>query len=259
MKLQHTTLLAIPVYNEQDHIRPVLSAVIPRAGDILVIDDGSDDLTPRILTEFPVEIVRHAINRGYGRSMQQILHWAVDNGYEWVVTMDCDLQHEPAALPLFAEMIAMNQCDVISGSRYLQEAEMIDQPPVERRTINQLITTEINHRLGLELTDAFCGFKAYRTACVAGLPLDIDGYDFPMQFWVAAAAADLRISEVPVDLIYNDPNRSFGGPLDDPGHRLSVYRKTLHRALLRHRDSLDPSAYEDLLQQVTGAVSQGTP
>jgi dolichol-phosphate mannosyltransferase len=95
------------------------------------------------------------------------------------------------------------------------------------------MTRLINERLGLSLTDAFCGFKAYRTAACAPLELDVDGYDFPMQFWVQAARHGLRIQEIPVRLIYNDPDRSFGGPLDDPENRRAVYEATFHRALLR--------------------------
>ena len=80
--------------------------------------------------------------------------------------MDCDEQHEPAAIPEFIEAIGQNDADVISGSRYVSEASMVDTPPEERRMINSMITQELNQTLGLELTDAFCGFKAYRVAGV---------------------------------------------------------------------------------------------
>jgi dolichol-phosphate mannosyltransferase len=109
-----------------------------------------------------------------------------------------------------------------------------------------MLTDELNRRLGLRLTDAFCGFKAYRVAPLADLELDIDGYDFPMQFWVQAAAAGLRIGEIPVRLIYNDPGRSFGGPLDDADNRLAVYRRTFERELIRCAGRLPVEATADL-------------
>jgi dolichol-phosphate mannosyltransferase len=87
--------------------------------------------------------------------------------------------------------------------------------------------------LGVELTDSFCGFKAYRVEALRRLRLSEDGYAFPMQFWVQAAANGLRVREVPVKLIYNDPNRSFGGPLDDPSIRMAHYRRVLHCELER--------------------------
>jgi dolichol-phosphate mannosyltransferase len=156
--------------------------------------------------------------------------------------MDCDEQHEPAAIPRFIDAIEAGRADVISGSRYLSLADSGDAPPEDRRAINKVITEEINCRLGLSLTDSFCGFKAYRVAACERLSLDVDGYDFPMQFWVQAVAHGLRITEIPVRLIYNDPNRSFGGPLDDPQTRLTHYRRTLKREMRRCAERLPRSA-----------------
>ena len=226
-------LLAIPVYNEADHVHSVLTEVRRRIDDVLVIDDGSTDGTPQALAEHSVEVIRHATNRGYGRSMQDMMRWAAVDGFDWLVTMDCDEQHEPAAIPRFIEAIVQDDLDVVSGSRYLDPDGRVDAPPPDRRRINGILTEEINRRLGLELTDAFCGFKAYRVASLVNIELDVDGYDFPMQFWVQAAANGLRVGEIPVRLIYNDPSRSFGGPLDDPGNRLAIYRKTFERELIR--------------------------
>jgi len=231
-------LVGIPVYNEARYVSRVLDEVRRYARDVLVIDDGSTDATPTLLARQPVEVIRHAANRGYGRSMQDMLRWAKFDGFDWLITMDCDEQHEPAAIPRFIEAIEADRSDVISGSRYLQSSLHDDVPPSDRRTINKTITEELNRRLGLSLTDGFCGFKAYRVDACSRLSLDVDGYEFPMQFWVQAAANGLRIEEIPVRLIYNDPARSFGGPLDNPESRLAHYTCTLHRELRRCADRL---------------------
>ncbi len=240
-------ILGIPVYNEQRYVNRVLTEVRRYASDILVIDDGSTDETPALLARHPVEVIRHATNRGYGRSMQDMIRWARFDGFDWLITMDCDEQHEPAAIPRFVEAIRTGGADVISGSRYLLETPLDDAPPADRRRINARLTADINRRLGLGITDAFCGFKAYRVGPCSELELAVDGYDFPMRFWVEAAAAGLRISEVPVRLIYNDPSRSFGGPLDEPDQRLAHYEATLHRALRDRAASLPEAATADLL------------
>lgn len=240
-------LVGIPVYNEQRYVNRVLTEVRRYASDVLVIDDGSTDETPSLLARHPVEVIRHATNRGYGRSMQDMIRWARFDGFDWLITMDCDEQHEPAAIPRFVEAIRAGGADVISGSRYLLETPLDDAPPADRRRINARLTSDINRRLGLGITDAFCGFKAYRVGPCSELELAVDGYDFPMRFWVEAAAAGLRISEVPVRLIYNDPSRSFGGPLDEPDQRLAHYEATLHRALRDRAASLPEAATADLL------------
>jgi dolichol-phosphate mannosyltransferase len=235
-------LLAIPVYNEAPSIDRVLGQVRRHVDRVLVIDDGSTDETPARLAAHQVEVVRHAWNRGYGRSMQDIFRWALVDGFDWVITMDCDEQHEPASIPDFLQAIRAGDADVVSGSRYLRVDARDDAPPSDRRRINAELTAEINARLGLNLTDAFCGFKAYRVAGLARLVLDVDGYDFPMQFWVQAVAQRLRIEELPVPRIYLDPSRTFGGMLDDPVRRLGVYRATLHREIRRCAAQLPRSA-----------------
>ena len=224
-------LLAIPVYNEAKSIERVLRDVGIFARDVLVIDDGSSDVTPQLLAKHQVEVIRHAQNRGYGRSMQDILRWAEFDGYEWVITMDCDEQHEPAEIPSFVRAIERNDADIISGSRYMIERIYDDDAPEDRFRVNRLITQEVNDALQLQLTDAFCGFKAYRTSAMRTLRLNVDGYDFPMQFWAQAAFMNLRVREIPVRRIYKDMRRTFGNGLDNPETRLSLYRDTLRVAM----------------------------
>ena len=228
-------LVAIPVYNEQKYVTKVLDEVRRYASDILVIDDGSTDETPRLLASQPVEVVRHARNRGYGQSMIDAFRWAQCNCYcyDWLITMDCDEQHQPAHLPDFYEAIKRDDADIVSGSRYLEGARFAAEgaAPVDRRAINSYITEQVNQRLGLSLTDAFCGFKAYRVDAIRKLKLSETGYAFPLQFWVQAVANKLRITEIPIQLIYNDPNRSFGGPLNDAKIRLAHYLDVFEREL----------------------------
>ncbi len=241
------TLVAIPVYNEAKYVEQVLERVLSYApDDVLMIDDGSTDRTPQLLAQFPVEVIRHAHNRGYGRSLQDAFRWASVDEFDWVITMDCDEQHEPASIPHFLEAIERDTLDVISGSRYLTELEDNDQPPQERRRVNSLITAELNERLGLTLTDGFCGFKAYRVSSLRTLELTENGYAFPMQFWVQAAARKLRIDEIPVRLIYKDLNRTFGGQLDDVDERLEHYRCVMHKEIERLAAELPASASVDL-------------
>jgi glycosyltransferase involved in cell wall biosynthesis len=244
-------LLGIPVFNEERYLPTVLARVRRFARDILVVDDGSTDRTPALLAEHPVDVVRHQENRGYGRSMREMLRSAALDGYDWLVVMDCDEQHEPEAIPDFVEAIeeadaGTHPADVVSGSRYLADAADSDVPPADRRSINAEITAELNRRLGWRLTDAFCGFKAYRIEACRRLRLDVDGYDFPMQFWVQAASKGLAIREIPVKLIYNDPSRTFGGPLDEARTRRRIYQATLARELLRCREFLSTAALQGL-------------
>jgi dolichol-phosphate mannosyltransferase len=121
----------------------------------------------------------------------------------------------------------------VSGSRYLKHYAGDSEPPAARRRINEMITAELNSRLNLQLTDGFCGFKAYRVAILDRFDLTEPGYAMPLELWVQAAHAGLRIRELPVPLIYLDEKRSFGGALDDAEVRLAHYRKVLESSLVR--------------------------
>lgn len=242
------TLVAIPVYNEEHHVRSVLDRVRQFAPNILILDDGSSDRTPEILSElrpsYGFDLIRHEANAGYGRAIREIFNRAHRDNYDWVITMDCDDQHEPERIPDFLSAIEKNDLDIVSGSRYLSnDAQWAkDLPPGDRRAINATLTKEINSRLGFNLTDSFCGFKAHRVSAMHKLDITDDGYAFPMQLWVQAAANNLRVGEIPVELIYNDPNRTFGGGLDDPTTRLNHYRCVLYRAMDKVIDRLPESA-----------------
>jgi glycosyltransferase involved in cell wall biosynthesis len=226
------TLLAIPIFNEAKYLRDVLASVRTHIRDILVIDDGSTDDTAKLLAaEDGVFRIHHPVNAGYGQSLIDAFNFAIRHGYDWLITMDCDEQHEPGHIPDFLAAARRDDADVISGSRYLQPFPGDNHPPSDRQTINMCITKLLNKTLGLDITDGFCGFKAYRVTALARLRITIPGYAMPLQFWVQAVRAGMRIRELPVRLIYKDGARHFGGRLDNPKIRLQHYLDVLSAEL----------------------------
>ena len=232
-------LVAIPVFNEERYLPQVLDAVRRHAADILVINDGSTDGTAALLRRATgIATITHPENRGYGQSLIDAFRYADARGYDWVVTMDCDEQHEPDRVPDFLAAASRDDADVISGSRYLVDFDGDDPAPDDRRRINHTVNELIEQVLGLRLTDSFCGFKAHRVEAMRRLTLDEPGYAFPLQFWVECVRAGLRVQELPVRRIYRDRNRHFGGTLDDPAARLEHYLDVFVRALQRPDESL---------------------
>jgi glycosyltransferase involved in cell wall biosynthesis len=226
------TLIAIPVYNEQEHLPRVLAEMVRYSPELLAIDDGSTDSSAEILDANPfVEVHHHDCNEGYGQSLIDAFQIAAHRRFDWVVTLDADEQHDPAAIATFLEEAARGDVDVVSGSRYLPGSLQETPVPEERRAINVLISRILARTTPYDLTDAFCGFKACRVAALAALRLTDKGYAMPLQFWVQAARAGLRVREVPVKLIYVDPSRTFRGGLDDPRVRLRHYLDVLDREL----------------------------
>ena len=224
-------LTAIPVYNEAKHVRDVLAEVRQYTPNILVVNDGSTDGTAELLDREPgLFRVDHPANRGYGAALISAFRFALehDHDFDVLVTMDCDGQHQPERIPVLLE--AIHDCDIVSGSRYYRDFRQDTPAPTDRRFINATITREINERDGFNLTDAFCGFKAYRRSALEKLSITERGWGMPLQLWVQAARQELCVKEIGVPRLYLDPNRAFGGVMNDPEQRLTYYRGVLESA-----------------------------
>jgi dolichol-phosphate mannosyltransferase len=225
-----TYLTAIPIFNEERHLEGVLREVRRYSPNILIINDGSTDHTADLLAaQKDLTVITHPTNRGYGAALISAFdHVKQHPEFDVLVTMDCDGQHEPARIAVLLE--AMDDADIVSGSRYLRDFHQDTEAPQDRRRINFQITKELNARHGLHLTDAFCGFKAYRRDAISKLNVTETGWGMPLQLWVQAARLGLRIKEIGVPRLYVDPNRSFGGVYDHADERLAYYHRVIAAA-----------------------------
>lgn len=222
----------IPVYNEAGTIRSVLDSVREHyAGEILIVNDGSTDETNLVLAaRHDVMVIANPHNMGYGRALAEGFAVARTHGFERVVTMDCDGQHEPKHIPQFLDELG-HGIDIISGSRYLPTSQAIGVAPPTRQEVNQRVTEEINRVTGWHLTDAFCGFKAYRLAALEGIEIREPGYAMPLELWAKAFRRGLSVTEIPVERIYCSHDRTFGEHLDDPETRYAYYMRVWNETL----------------------------
>ena len=224
-------LTALPVFNEVETAGSVLDEVGQYCKQILVVDDGSSDGTSELLADRDdIILVSHPVNKGYGAALITAFDYAREHEYDVLVTIDCDGQHEPQRIKQFVTASQNTGADIVSGSRYLRSFDADSPPPADRRKINHQVTKTLNQRLGLGLTDAFCGFKAYKVDSLRHLDLRETGYAMPLELWVQATCHKLSVVEIAVPLIYLDESRSFGGKLDEPETRLTYYYEVLNRA-----------------------------
>jgi len=192
------------------------------------VDDGSVDRSAavlRSLEDSKTRVIIEPSNQGYGATLLRGFREIIADEYDFAITMDSDGQHRPDWIPGFFAAIA--EWDVVSGSRYHSEIDGNGVAPPDRRRINSEVTQLINDITGYSITDAFCGFKAYRVEALKRLDLRESGYAMPLQFWIQAKSFGLRVTEMPVSRIYDDPNRTFGGDLDMPERRLAYYLDTI--------------------------------
>ncbi len=225
------TLIALPAYNEKEGIGFIISQIKKYNLDILVIDDGSTDGTQDQLSKIEnINTIVHEKNLGYGQTIIDAFKYGISNGYDSIITMDCDGQHIPDELQIFLTQIS--NYDIVSGSRYLIQTNKLDpQIPPDRYAINIEITQILNETTTLNLTDSFCGFKAYKTDAIKKMKLTEKGYGMPLQLWMQSWKLGLSIKEIPVKLIYNNVEKRFSGTLDNPTIRLNYYKEIIEREM----------------------------
>jgi dolichol-phosphate mannosyltransferase len=230
-------LIVLPVYNEEKNLKEVIEEVKlnidKNITDILAIDDGSTDKSSEILREIKeIKIIKHENNLGYGATLIEGFNYAIEKNYKYVITIDCDRQHQPKDIKKFFNEIKNSDYDIISGSRYLDfNTNKILYVPPDRYKINKKITEKLNRITNYNLTDSFCGFKAYKVSALKRLKLNEKGYGMPVQLWVEAFKNKLKVKEIAVELIYLDFTKNFNNNFKSILERYRYYLKVLEKSL----------------------------
>lgn len=191
-------LAIIPAYNEEKTIRWVVSRVhktVPEA-DVLVIDDGSTDDTYREARLAGAFVVRHPFNLGIGGAVQTGLKFAQQGGYDFVLRLDGDGQHDPHdILPLLASLRS-RQADVVIGSRFLDGGGNASLPILRHLGI-RLFALEVRLLTGTQATDTTSGYMAINRRAVEILVSHIP-QDYPeVESRIILHKAGLTTQEVP--------------------------------------------------------------
>lgn len=204
-------LIVLPTYNEAENIVEVLDRVreaVPHA-DVLVVDDGSPDGTANLADEWGashgggVSVLRRGAKAGLGSAYRAGFAFGLANGYDALVEMDSDLQHDPAALPALLSAVESG-ADLAIGSRYVPGGAIPDWPKT-REWLSRGGNRYAGFVLGLQVRDATAGFRCYAAPMLSRIELDsitADGYGFQIEMAYNIARRGGRIVEVPIT--FND-------------------------------------------------------
>jgi dolichol-phosphate mannosyltransferase len=200
------TLVVLPTYNEVENIEIVLDKVRASApaAEVLVVDDGSPDGTADAAEKWGaehggVEVLRRDGKQGLGSAYRAGFAWGLGAGYEILIEMDSDLQHDPAMLPALIHAVE-DGADLAIGSRYVPGGS-VPGWKWSRRFISQGGNRYAAIMLGLQVRDATAGFRCYAAPMLARIDLDdvaADGYGFQIEMAYAVATNGGRIVEVPI-------------------------------------------------------------
>ena len=200
------TLIVLPTFNEADNIVEVLQklrAVVPEAS-VLVVDDSSPDGTADLVEEVAEEIgdvsvMRRPAKSGLGSAYRDGFRHGLAAGYDVMVEMDSDLSHDPAALPSLLAAAA-DGAALALGSRYIPGGSIPDWS-WHRRALSRWGNRYAAAVLGIDVTDATSGYRAYRAEALAGIDfhtVQADGYGFQVEMAYRVLASGGRIVEVPI-------------------------------------------------------------
>jgi glycosyltransferase involved in cell wall biosynthesis len=213
-------LVVIPTYNEAPNIAAVLAAVrLVCAADIAVIDDGSDDDTGTAARRAGAIVLRHPCNLGIGAAVQTGFLYALDRGYDVVVRVDGDCQHDPAFIPALLEQLASDHTDIVVGSRFLAREGF--QSTFVRRT-GIVILGILSALVGTRVTDPTSGYWALNRRALQVLA-KFQPDDYPeTQSLLVATRAGCRIRELPVIMQARGGGRSSIGALQSGFYMVKV-------------------------------------
>ncbi|MCL2717747.1 MAG: glycosyltransferase family 2 protein [Lachnospiraceae bacterium] len=158
-------LVCIPAYNESATIMDIIcgvEAIIPANFDLLIIDDGSDDMTGAICRMKGVKVIGHPFNMGYGAALKTAYKYAVINNYDFVIQLDADGQHDVSnIIPLYERLNADDVPDIVIGSRFLPGAGSFEIPVYKKVVIN-FFRLLIRMVCKIKITDPTSGLQGIR-------------------------------------------------------------------------------------------------
>lgn len=190
----------IPALNAERTLPRVIEETRRQIEPVIVIDDGSSDRTGEVARAAGATVLRHDVNRGKGAALKTGFAWAIENGYEGVITLDADGQHLPAEIPKFLRERASSGADLIIGGR----AHLFGQMLPRRRNANRFSAWCIARCSGVRITDSQSGFRLYSGKLVRGMKLRTDGFDMESEVIVRAGRGGFSIVTIPIELGFVD-------------------------------------------------------
>lgn len=212
----------IPAYNEEATIAKVILQTRPYVNQIIVCDDGSEDMTYDIAEALGVTVLRHARNMGKGSALRTLFNTARSVGADIVVTIDADGQHDPNEIPKLTKALQARRADIVVGSRFMKEMKGKTKVP-RRRAIGNKMLNAITDR---HIADTQSGFRAYsRVALRCLVPTEM-GIGVDSELIMKAEEKKLRMVEVPITVRYDVPYPSKQGSVSQAGGvALSVIKR----------------------------------
>ena len=220
------TIAIIPAYNEEVAIASIVKRALKYVDRVIVVDDGSVDRTSQRARDAGARVIKHYNNLGKGVSLKDA--FAEVKGFDIVVTIDGDGQHNPDEMLEIMRPIREGRADLVNGSRYLNGFD--EGAPAYRRIGQKVLNIATNVTSGTHVTDSQSGFRAFSGKSIHCFRFKDTGFGIESEMLADAAENNLRIVEVPITVRYDVVNSSTKGPVT---HGVGVLIKIIVDKLVR--------------------------
>ena len=230
----------IPAFNEELQIGSVVDEIRAKAPgfDVVIIDDGSADKTAEVARAHGAQVVRHPFNMGYGVALQTGYKFAVRGGYDLLVQLDGDGQHDPSYILPLAERIASGKTDVCVGTRFKEGLGYI--PPFFRRVGMVIFGYIASWATGRRVTDPTSGYQALGRGPFTFFQSDLFPFDYPdADVLILLHRAGFRVDELPVRMKPSPTGKSMHGGIVKPMFYVFKMFLSIGVTLLREKPRAD--------------------
>ena len=219
--------IGIPAFNEEKNIGKVIVTLKKITNDIIVCDDGSNDLTKEIAEGLGAKVISHTKNMGYGEAIKSIFNEAKKKEADILVTFDADGQHRPEDIMSVTKPIIDQEAEVVIGSRFLKNETNM---PKYRKIGVKVLTKVTNMSIKENLTDSQSGLRAYQKKVLQNISLTDSGMGISTEILIKSHQKEFRIVEVPIQILYGK-DTSTHNPVS---HGTSVLLSTIKYTSIQH-------------------------
>ena len=186
--------ILIPAYNAQSTIGPVLTKIQRLKIDTIIVDDGSLDETKQVASAFKVHLLGHPCNRGKGAALRTGFEYILQEGYQVVITLDADGQHDPSEIPSLLRIFRGVEADILIGSR----AQAFGGMSFLRRFWNRLGAKAVARLCHSDITDSQSGFRLIRADVLKEIVLSTSGFETELELLIKSCKKGFSVLSVPI-------------------------------------------------------------
>lgn len=189
----------IPTYNNATTLGQVLQDVLSYTSHVIVVNDGATDNTAEVLEQFPqVHVLAYKPNKGKGVALRNGFGFAIEMGYDYVITMDADGQHYASDIQVFIEKIPSEPRTILIGARNLQQENM----PGKNTFANKFSNFWFYVETGLKGPDTQSGYRLYPVHAMKEMGFYCTKYEFEIEVLVRSSWKGIKVDWVPVKVYY---------------------------------------------------------